>query len=224
MSRNANRNLLIIIGVLAFFSLSLSLYARWTSFFPGDLYLILLLQSFSNTALTSVMEWVSWIFGGWQAILLVIFAGLLVGWRLGRLEFIIVWGAGLISLLDQAFKFAVSRPRPSPEQVQVIGINYYNGFPSGHAFFAILFLGILAYILITHSRKRSLPILFLIVIILLILLVGTSRIYLGAHWPSDVLGGYIVGGLFLAILIWVYEKWKTKLHEKINNGKTSPGL
>jgi undecaprenyl-diphosphatase len=214
MSRNANRNLLIVIGVLALFSLALSLYARWTSLFPGDLCLILFLQSFSNAALTRVMEGVSWIFGGWQATLLVFPAGLLAGWRLSRLECIIVWGAGLISLLDQVFKFAVSRPRPSAEQVQVIGINYYNGYPSGHAFFATLFLGILAYLLFTHSKKQSLRILSLIIFILLVLWVGTSRVYLGAHWPSDVLGGYIIGGLFLAMLIWVYEKWKTKLPER----------
>jgi membrane-associated phospholipid phosphatase len=211
MSRNAKRKLLIIMGVLALFSLALSLYARWTVFFPGDLYLTLLLQSFGNAALTRIMLGVSWIFGGWQAILLVFPAGLLMGRWLGWLECILVWGSGLFSLLDQAFKIAVSRPRPTAEQVRVIGINYYDGFPSGHAFFAVLFLGILAYILFTHLKKRSLRILSLIIFITLGLLVGISRVYLGAHWPSDVFGGYVVGSLVLAILVLIYEKWQARL-------------
>jgi undecaprenyl-diphosphatase len=214
MSGNANRNLLIIIGVLAVFSLILSLYAMCTLFFPGDLNLILLLQSFSNSALTPVMEGVSWIFAGWHAILLVFPAGLLVGWWLSRLECFVVWGAGLISLLNEAFKVAVDRPRPSPEQVQVIDIYHDGAYPSGHAFFVTLFLGILAYILFTHLKKRNLRIISTVILIMLILLVGTSRIYLGAHWPSDVFGGCIVGGLFLAILIWLYEKWKARLRER----------
>ena len=53
----------------------------------------------------------------------------------------------------------------------------------------------------------------LALIIILILLVGISRFYLGVHWPSDVLGGYVVGGFFLTVLIWGYERARIYLKE-----------
>ena len=45
----------------------------------------------------------------------------------------------------------------------------------------------------------------------MILLIGASRVYLGAHWPSDVLGGYVLGALFLIGLIWLDWKWKPRV-------------
>jgi membrane-associated phospholipid phosphatase len=205
---------LIIIVLLAIFSISASLFARWTPLFPGDLRLILFLQTFSNGTLRSIMAWASLLFGDWHAVLLVIPAGILVWWRIGNLEGLAVWGSGIISLVNELFKIAVNRPRPSPEQVQVIGTNQGTGYPSCHAFFAIIFLGFLAYLLFSRLGKRSLRILSLIFFIMVMLLVGTSRIYLGAHWPSDVLGGYLIGGLFLTLLIWSYEFLKGRLRIK----------
>lgn len=201
----AKRRLPMIIIILAAFSIGLSLYARWTPLFPGDLDFITFMQSISNTPLTWLMAGISWIFGDWHAALLVVPAGALIWFFLGRPPSLLVFAAALISLLNDAFKLAVNRPRPSPEQVHIIGINHGNGFPSGHAFFATIFLGVLAYLLFTYLKKNSLRVFSLAVLILLALLVGTSRIYLGAHWPSDVLGGYIVGGLFLAVLIRTYK-------------------
>jgi len=151
------------------------------------------------------MFWISWIFGGWYAAIMVVPAVILTWWLLGGLPGITILAAGVISPINDAFKLAINRPRPTPEQVNIIGTNHGSGFPSGHTFFATIFLGILAYLLFTSLRSRSLRWLSLMVLILLAFLVGISRIYLGAHWPSDVLGGYVIGGFVLVLLIIGYK-------------------
>ncbi len=211
MKSKSHRNLLIIIGILSIFSITLSLFARRTPTFPGDLSLTLILQSNSNETLALAMKWASILFTSWPADLMVFLTGLILWWRIGRLEGVLVWGAGLFSLINEVFKWAVARPRPSAEQVKILMAGVGYGYPSGHAFFSILFLGTLAFFLFAHLQNQTLRMTSLIILILLILLVGTSRVYLGDHWPSDVLGGYVLGGLFLEGLIWFYEKLKPEL-------------
>jgi undecaprenyl-diphosphatase len=154
------------------------------------------------------MEWVSYLFGSWRAALLVALGGLLVWWRAGLLESLLVWAAGLITPINYLFKYIVNRSRPSPDLVNILVDESDLGFPSGHAFFSLIFLGILAYIISCHLRNPWHRILSLAALSLLILLVGVSRIYLGVHWPSDVLGGYLFGGFFLILLVLFYRSFK----------------
>ena len=206
-----NRRFLIITITLLVAAAVVSVLARLLPVFPGDISLSVWFQSVSSPLLTSVMSLASALFTYYPAGLITAAAGILAFWRTGVLEGLIVWMAGLISLIAEVLKWALNRPRPSADQVQIIGINHGNGYPSGHTFFATILLGILGYILWTHLKNRILRILSLTVIVLVNLLVAASRIYLGAHWPSDVLGGYIFGGLFLALLIWLYELLKVRL-------------
>lgn len=208
MNKKSNCKGLLDIGGLAIISAVMCIWAHWEPRFPGDLRLTLLFQSVGSEPLTSVMEWVSRLFGMSQAIVLVI-ASAFVVWRwLGRLEAGLILTTGLSPLAYSILKLAVNRPRPSPDLVEVFVTEKGSGFPSGHAFFAVVFLGLLAYFVFTHVRKRGLRVLALLGLLTLILLIGASRVYLGAHWSSDVLGGYLVGAVFLALLVWLYRKWK----------------
>jgi membrane-associated phospholipid phosphatase len=142
---------------------------------------------------------------------LVIFAtAIVVWWRIGRLEAIMIPVGGLIALVNTVLKLAINRPRPSADLVQVLSSEQGNGFPSGHAFFAILILGLTAYFISISLKNRVLRMLVLAGLIALILLIGTSRVYLGVHWPSDVIGGYLIGGVFLTALIWFHRTWKAR--------------
>jgi undecaprenyl-diphosphatase len=151
------------------------------------------------------MEWVSYLMGGWRAAVLVVASGIVVWHRLGRLEGGLVLTAGVSTLINSVLKVAVNRPRPTPVLVRVFEVEHGGGFPSGHAFFAAVFLGLLAYLAITHLHKHGLRALTSLGLLILFLLIGASRVYLGAHWPSDVLGGYLVGTVFLGALIWLYR-------------------
>jgi membrane-associated phospholipid phosphatase len=212
MSSYTRRNL-ILASILAAIAIALSIYARWMPLFPYDVQLVILLQSYASEPLTALMVWISRLFDDWYAVLLVILAGLLVWWKLGRLPGIMVYLAGLLSLFHFLWKEAVGRPRPSAKQVYIIDINHDSGFPSGHSFFAIIFLGFLAYLVVVKINNRTLKAISFTLLFALILLVGFSRMYLGAHWPSDVLGGYVSGSLFLVLLIWIYERTEKYLHQ-----------
>jgi undecaprenyl-diphosphatase len=163
------------------------------------------MQSIDSRVLLSLSKWVSYLTASWRAVVLVITCGTTVWFCLGRLEGGLVLLAGLSSLLEYPIKLAVNRPRPSPDLVKVFAVEHGSGFPSGHALFAGVFLGFLAYLAYTHLRKRSLRTLSFAGLILLILFIGASRIYLGVHWPSDVIGGYLVGTVFLTALIWLHH-------------------
>jgi undecaprenyl-diphosphatase len=205
-----NNKFKLIVGFLAILALVISIYARFTPRFPGDLCLTLWLQSFNNHLILSIMKCISFIFGGWSAVLVVVAIGIVVWWRIGRLETIMIIVGGLITLVNTALKLAVNRPRPSADLVHVLSSAQGNGFPSGHAFFAILILGLTAYFIFINLKNRVLRMLALAGLIALILLIGTSRVYLGVHWPSDVIGSYLIGGVFLTALIWFHRTWKAR--------------
>ena len=208
MLRYSNHNLKFIIVGLAVLTVCLSVWARLVPQFPGDLRLALYIQSFHNETFHSIMEWSSFIFSGWRGIALVTGIGLIVLWKMGIIEALAFPSASILWLSNDIFKYLIGRPRPSSSQVLVLVDETNNGFPSGHAFFALIILGLLAYFIFIKYPAKLVRILSLIISVFIIILVGLSRIYLGVHWPSDVLGGYLFGGFFLAIVIGIYKASK----------------
>ncbi len=174
----------------------------------------LLVQAIDGKHLLSLMEWISYLMGGWRAAALVVVSGTVVWRYLGRLEGGLVLLAGLSSLLDSPIKLAVNRPRPTAALVQVFAAEHGSGFPSGHAVFAAVVLGFLAYLAVTRLHRRSLRMLSFTGLLTIILLTGASRVYLGVHWPSDVLGGYLVGAALLVTLICLYRTWQFRLEAR----------
>ena len=108
---------------------------------------------------------------------------------------IVLMGAIINSLL----KIIIQRPRPTFLPL-IIEKDY--SFPSGHSMDSFVFFITVAYFAYHFTRNKKLSTIISIVCIILIILIGISRIYLGVHYPSDVLGGYIAGLLwFLTIIV-----------------------
>jgi undecaprenyl-diphosphatase len=102
------------------------------------------------------------------------------------------------TVLDLTLKFAFHRPRPVP----FFGpIPRTYSFPSGHSLFSFCFYGVLAGLLAGRVQSASLRVLIWLVAALLVLAIGLSRIYLGVHYPSDVIAGYLTGTIWTATMI-----------------------
>ena len=87
---------------------------------------------------------------------------------------------------------------------RIIGADGFS-FPSGHSMGSMTYYGFLIYLVLRSKRKPYSKLSLGILFCLVILLIGISRIYLGVHYPSDVLAGYMAGGVWLVICISLLE-------------------
>ena len=110
----------------------------------------------------------------------------------------------IIELLGLAVKELVGRERPIYSILENTPTN--PAFPSGHALHAMVFFGLLFVLAPTFAGSPGKALFIRAVLSLLILACGASRVYLGVHWPSDVLGGFLLGGLGLAGLLLVRNR------------------
>ncbi len=128
--------------------------------------------------------------------------GAAVLWYQQRRMVLIAWIAATAggALLDSGLKMAVHRTRPVYAGAYLHGQSF--SFPSGHAMGSIIGIGMLLYVLGMYWHpSQSVHRLSVIVGVILIALVGISRIYLGVHYPSDVLGGWAAGAAWAAVCI-----------------------
>lgn len=104
--------------------------------------------------------------------------------------------------IDQGLKLLFARPRPDA----FFGLPQPEtySFPSGHSMASACFYGALAMIAASQARSRSRRFAIWVGAVVLIAAVGFSRIYLGVHYPTDVLGGYLAAAAWLSVLQAVY--------------------
>ena len=195
-----------------------SFIARYTQLFPGDQLITHRLQKQQNRWFHNFMLGISEI--GFPKMLTPITMGIAaIFWALRfRLESIFILLTSTSSMLNWIVKRLIKRPRPTKELVTVVRVINEPSFPSGHVMHYTNFFGLLIYLLATNWRSGKLRNLLIAICTALIALIGPSRIYLGAHWPSDVMAGYIYGGLWFAGLMTVYLRIKAWIHPP--QGKT----
>ena len=111
----------------------------------------------------------------------------------------------LITVLNITMKSLFARPRPL--DISLVEETGYS-FPSGHSLTSMAFYGLLIYLITTSNLSKKLKIILNIILSLLILIVGLSRIYLGVHYFTDVIGGFLLAIIYLIIFISVLENKK----------------
>ncbi len=184
-------------------------FAAATDYFPADLWLSHRLQDIDATAFSEALDWVSRL-AEMPLLAAVAFGGALGLWLLAsRPEVVWLVAALVVSLSNSGVKFLVDRPRPPADLVDVTEKASGLSFPSGHVTAAVLVYGFIFYLAGFLIPARLWRFLVQASCLVVVVLTALQRVYVGVHWPSDVLGGLLFGGLLLSLLIWSHRRFRS---------------
>ena len=120
-----------------------------------------------------------------------------------KISFSIFLNLILVGLINQILKHIVQRPRPT--EYRIIDEKGYS-FPSGHSMASVAFYGFLIYLIYKNIKNKYLKYILIALLFALIMSIGISRIYLGVHYPSDVIAGFLVAISYLIMFIHIVGK------------------
>jgi undecaprenyl-diphosphatase len=149
---------------------------------------------------------------GVLTVLVLAVAGFLAMTRKGHAAVLVLLSVAGGVLVSQTMKWAYARPRPDlvPHSAEV----FTASFPSGHSMMSAVVYLTLGALLARTQQDRSVKAYVLAVAVTLTVLVGVSRVYLGVHWPTDVLAGWTLGGLWalicLSLMQWLQARGRVE--------------
>ena len=164
-------------------------------------------ENIINDKLTPIVKVITHIGGAKIVFVLTILAIILIKGLKNKLFLLtgIVGTAGLNVVL----KYIVQRERPNINRL--IPEEGYS-FPSGHSMMSMAFYGMLIFLIFKYVKNTTLKWTLIVILTILLSTIGITRIYLGVHYPSDVIGGFLVSLTYLFILTEIYNK--VKIEEK----------
>ncbi|OMF74429.1 phosphatase PAP2 family protein [Paenibacillus peoriae] len=193
-------------------ALGFGLIALWVSdhqirYF--DQKIITAIRQLESPAMTRLMKFFTMIGSGIPVVIIILIAMFVLYRVLGHRRELLFLAVGVLGsvMLNTILKLLFQRARP--EINRIIEENGYS-FPSGHSMTAFSMYAALTFLVWKHVPSRLGRILLIVLSSLLIVAIGTSRIYLGVHYPSDVVGGYFMSGCWMAACIWFYQRYEER--------------
>jgi len=171
---------------------------------PFDVPVARVIQQLSWGPVVYPMQLINSIAGYWQMLAgaVVVAAMFIFNRRAGWLMLI----GSISSLLDNILKLVISRPRPTVDLVHILTPASGFSYPSGHAVFFTWLSFMTAVSVAPKIRAVYRPLLWLLAA-LVIVLTCLARVWAGDHWPSDVMGGVLLGIGWSAFVLWLPERW-----------------
>lgn len=153
-------------------------------------------QSLHGDHIYQLMEFFTML-GDVKSICALLFIAILVLWSRKRYKESFLLASAVMSsaIVGTILKIVINRPRPTSDTVIVYAVENSQSFPSNHALVSMVFFGLLA----LFVNKKT----FAFFASVIIFFIGLSRIFLGVHWTSDVLAGYLIG-LIIIMLVKKY--------------------
>ncbi len=185
--------LLFIFAIIAHELLSASLINFDTTIYHS---IISIKSSFWTFFFTFITSFAS------PIVIIIISLSLFVMFKNKKYAWLSLGSLGLIFLINTALKYIFSRPRPF-EWMLVEETGY--SFPSAHAMIAMAFYGLLIYLIWQTQIDKNKKIFLTVIMVTLIILIGISRIYLGVHYCTDIIGGFTLSLSYLIIVTSIID-------------------
>ena len=176
-------------------------------------------HEFASPTLTQVMIWISFIGGDGLVLAAILCMILFLSFRWWRAALWMLVNISGTLILDLTLKYSFLRLRPTPFFVPMPRT---PSFPSGHALFSFCFYGVLAGLLAARIKSRRWQVLIWSAAALLVFSIGLSRIYLGVHYPSDVIAGYLTGTLWVSTMVALDRMRKRRRERSESSDPLSP--
>lgn len=184
--------------LLIFILLSLYVVAEPPQFL--DIHISKEMQENQNGFLNNIMIGISWFGRTTVSVIIVLLLSLFFILKKQRNEALLIISTLFSGIIGLALKMLINRPRPTKDIVVLLEDTKYQSFPSGHVLFYTVFFGSLILIILsTNIFTRKVRTISALACLSMIFFGAISRVYLGAHWFTDVLGGFILGIMFLFI-------------------------
>lgn len=207
-----NRKIVLFISLSMLIILMIGLLTDKLVLFDKIIYDFII--GFKSPMMTILNKWITFFASVyWFLIIIILFLSYSF-WQKKILYSFIVMGLSLNVIFNWFLKNIFRRLRPS---ILMLVVEGGYSFPSGHSASAMFFYGIIIYSLYRSHLSKKIKCLGISFFSLLIFLIGLSRIYLGVHFPSDVLAGFMVGLINVIIMIMCLEKYYYR--QNIKGGK-----
>ncbi|MDQ1143071.1 phosphatase PAP2 family protein [Pedobacter agri] len=199
--------LLIILTLLIIAFTSLSVFIADRPILQFDIRASLFVQQYQADWLDKLMLAISF-FGElpWSLLSVLVVAAIFY-WQKFKREGLFMASILLSGLIILGIKNMINRPRPTTFYVRLVEVNRFQSYPSGHVLSYVLFFG---FLIILMDRLETIPKITRNIVTylsaFLMISIAPSRIYLGAHWFTDTLGGFLLGLICLFPLCYFYFK------------------
>ena len=202
-----NKRLLVLYVFIARNIIGLIFFVHYFPASSFDIYVTHEIQEHTIVNSAPVMKYIS-IFGNpVVAPLSVIFTSFFFFATYNRRESYFIFTTLIGDLLNILIKIMIGRPRPTLENAKLFLNFNQSSFPSGHVVHYVVFFGFLLTVMSVNKKITLFWRIFIgIFSTFLILTISISRVYLGAHWATDVIGGYLFGFIYLGIILKFYLK------------------
>jgi membrane-associated phospholipid phosphatase len=201
----AARRWLLPTALVAFALFALDTYVVVSySVLPFDLPITTFVQHFNWGPIVYPMELINGL-SGYLQVLLGVGAVVVLFIYERRAGWLMAIGS-ISSLIDNVLKLVISRQRPPADLVHILNPTTGFSYPSGHAVFFTWLSFMLAFSLAPRVKPQYRPILWIAAAVVIVL-TCLARVWAGDHWPSDVLGGALLGIGWSALVLWLPERW-----------------